>query len=121
MIDEISMCCKALGDPVRLRIFAYLSSCCSPVTLDDEGNIRKMDGPTVGEICCHITGVHRVTSTISFHLKELRRSGLIRTARRGKYIVCSIDRSTVRRLRRYFEMAEAGELPLDTPTETTGL
>ncbi len=34
-------------------------------------------------------------STVSHHLKELRRAGLIRVARRGRHILCWVDRDTV--------------------------
>src|SRR5260370_1003474 len=65
---------KALGDPTRLRIFEFLRGCCRPVALDETGGVSPVNGPTVGEVCCRITGADRATSTISFHLKELRQS-----------------------------------------------
>ena len=34
-------------------------------------------------------------STVSHHLKELRRAGLIRVERRGKHILCWVDREAV--------------------------
>ena len=34
-------------------------------------------------------------STVSHHLKELRRSGLIRMERRGKNIICWVDQEMV--------------------------
>lgn len=86
---------KALGDPTRLRIFDFLRSCCCPVALDDSGEARPVDGPTVGEVCCEVTGVARITSTVSFHLKELRTAGLITMERRGKNMICGVDREAV--------------------------
>ncbi len=59
---------KALGDPVRLRLFHLLS-------LKDE-------------LCvCHLTEALRLPqSTISRHLGVLRSSGLVTTRRDGKWM-----------------------------------
>ena len=89
---------KALGDPTRLRIFEFLSECCCPVALEDTGDVRPVLGPTVGDICCHVTGAERITSTISFHLKELRLAGLITVERRGKNMICGVNHDAVARL-----------------------
>src|SRR5579864_830130 len=82
---------KALGDPTRLHIFEFLRGCCGPVALDAAGAARPVDGPTVGEVCCHVTGEPQINSRISFHLKELRLAGLILVERRGKHMVCSVN------------------------------
>ena len=94
---------KALGDPTRLRIFEYLRRSCGPMAIADAGEIRQVSGPTVGEVCCCITGVDKVTSTISFHLKELRNAGLIEMERRGKHMVCSVDEQTINLIAEYFQ------------------
>lgn len=59
---------KALGDPVRLRLFSLLSS----------GQ----------ELCvCHLTDALELPqSTISRHLAVLRNAGLVETRRDGKWI-----------------------------------
>ncbi len=92
---------KALGDPTRLRIFEFLRGCRRPVALDETGGVSPVDGPTVGEVCCRITGAERATSTISFHLKELRHAGLISMERRGKHILCSVNQKSVELLGGY--------------------
>jgi len=92
---------KALGDPTRLRIFEFLRSCCGPVSVGDTGEVRPVDGPTVGEVCCQVTGVERITSTISHHLKELRQAGLITMERRGKNMICGINQEAVAALAGY--------------------
>ena len=97
---------KALGDPTRLRIFEYLRSCRFPVAIDDYGAIRPMTGPTAGEVCCHITGSERITSTVSFHLKELRIAGLITMERRGKNMICAVNDEAMRCLADYFVEGE---------------
>ncbi len=93
---------KALGDPTRLRIFDFLRSCCGPVAVGDAGEVRPVCGPTVGEVCCQVTGTERITSTISFHLKELRNAGLITMERRGKNMVCAVNEDALRELGAYF-------------------
>jgi ArsR family transcriptional regulator len=96
------MMCKALGDPTRLSIYEFLRSCCCPVAVGEEGEVRPVEGPTVGEVCCQVTGADKITSTISFHLKELRNAGLITMEKRGKNMICGIDREAMRKLADYF-------------------
>ncbi len=94
MMDSVQVTAafKALGDPTRLRIYEFLRTCEGDVVLDENGEVRRVCGPTVGEVCCSVTGIDRVTSTISFHLKELRSAGLIRMEKRGKNMICSVNR-----------------------------
>ena len=103
--NELAKACKALGDPTRVRIFQFLLDCCCSVAVGDEGEVRPVIGPTVGEVCCQVTGAEKITSTVSFHLKELRESGLITMERRGKHMLCSINRKTLARLADYFDNA----------------
>jgi ArsR family transcriptional regulator, arsenate/arsenite/antimonite-responsive transcriptional repressor len=102
---EIATYCKALGDPTRARIFQFLLDCCCGVAVDEQGGVAPTDGPTAGEICCHITGSETVTSTISFHLKELREAKLITVEKQGKYMKCTINRDTLARLAEFFGTA----------------
>jgi SAM-dependent methyltransferase/DNA-binding transcriptional ArsR family regulator len=92
---------RALGDPTRLRIFQFLRSCAHPVAVSETGDVRRVEGPTAGEVCCRITGIERVTSTISFHLKELRLAGLITMERRGRNMVCTVNADTIQRLQEF--------------------
>ena len=92
---------KALGDPTRLRIFEFLCQQCCPVAVAENGDVRPVLGPTVGEVCCHVTGADRINSTISHHLKELRLAGLITVGRRGKNMICGVNRETVAALAAY--------------------
>ena len=98
--DKVAMF-KALGDPTRLRIFELLRSCCCPVAVEENGEVRPVDGPTVGEVCCSLTGAERINSTISHHLKELRLAGVITMERRGKHIICGVKHEAVAALVAY--------------------
>ncbi len=92
---------KALGDPTRLRIFEFLRGCCGPVAVEEDGDVRTVSGPTVGEVCCRVTGAERITSSVSFHLKELRQAGLITMERRGKNMICGVNRDAASALAAY--------------------
>ena len=106
---------KALGDPTRLQIFEFLCRQCCPVAVEDSGDVRPVLGPTVGEVCCHVTGADRITSTISFHLKELRLAGLIRTERHGKNMICGVNHDAIASLTAFL-----GGLVLETKSECCG-
>lgn len=90
MEDEtIQRVLRALSDPTRLRIVGFLSQmCCGRATVDDEGGVYE--GPTASEVCCHLTGAERITSTVSHHLHELEGAGVIRIERRGKRMLCTL-------------------------------
>jgi ArsR family transcriptional regulator len=103
---------KALGEPTRLRIYDFLRSCCCPVAVEDSGDVRRVDGPTVGEVCCRVTGADRINSTISEHLKELREAGLITIERRGRNMVCGVSQEAADALAEYLT---------DTPTMEFGI
>src|SRR5512140_3452962 len=80
---------KALANPNRLQIFLRLGSCCPPGTVcDSEAAVRQCVGDLGQDLEID-------PSTVSHHLKELRRAGLIRVERRGQHILCCGDRETV--------------------------
>jgi len=102
---------KALSNPNRLQIFLCLVSCCPPGTkcISDEAGQR-----CVGEIG---QGLEIDPSTVSHHLKELRRSGLIRMERRGKNILCWVDRDTILAVASLL----TGHPPIDTARENESI
>ncbi|MBC8136781.1 MAG: helix-turn-helix transcriptional regulator [Fibrella sp.] len=108
-VAELTAIFKALGDKTRLRIFEFLRACHGSVSVDENGDVRRTDGPTVGEVCCHLTGDDKISSVVSFHLKELRQAGLIEMDRRGRHIVCAINPRVLERMTEYLTTAPTGE------------
>ena len=103
---------KALGDPTRLRIFVFLRSCCCPVAVEETGDVRSVEGPTVGEVCCHVMpGAQQINSTVSHHLRELRLAGLITIERRGKNMICGVNREAVAALAAYLGETGSADPP----------
>lgn len=99
---------KALGDPTRLKIFEFLRAQCGPVAVEETGDVRPVVGPTVGEVCCSVTGAEKITSAVSFHIKELRLAGLVTVERRGKNMICGVNRDAVRALADFLGAADDG-------------
>ncbi|MBD0708329.1 MULTISPECIES: ArsR/SmtB family transcription factor [unclassified Streptomyces] len=65
---------KALGDPVRLRLFSSIAS--------HEG----------GEACvCDIADVGVSQPTVSHHLKKLKEAGLLSSERRGTWVYYRVE------------------------------
>ena len=87
---------KALSNPNRLRIFLRLASCCKPGTV---GFIDENSTAFIGELG---EEVNVVKSTVSHHIKELKRVGLIRTERQGQKIACWVDPQVVEGLQEFF-------------------
>jgi ArsR family transcriptional regulator len=106
-VDRATMF-KALGEPTRLRIYDFLRTCCCLVAVDDIGDVRPVVGPTVGEVCCQVTGADRITSTISEHLKELREAGLITIDRKGRNMLCGVNMEAAAGLAAYFQETPPG-------------
>lgn len=89
----------ALGNPHRLAIFLRLASCCPP-----RGSCVS-DGPLgacVGDLGKKL-GI--APSTLSHHIKELRRAGLVRAKRRGQKVECRIEPQVLSRLGAFFDAA----------------
>jgi len=83
---------KALSNPNRLSIFLRLVSCCAPgTTCSTDAGMREC----VGELGKDL-GIG--PSTVSHHIKELSRAGLIRVERRGQNVECWADPETLNAL-----------------------
>ena len=95
--EEYAEIFKALSNPNRLKIFLRLASCCKPGTI---GYIDEDSCAYVGELADE---VEIVKSTVSHHIKELKRVGLLRTERRGQKIACWVDPQLVNELHSFFK------------------
>jgi len=82
----------ALSNPNRLAIFLHLVSCCPPGTSCSFDEEMKRCVSDLGR------GLNIGQPTISHHIKELRRTGLIHVEKRGKYTECWVDGEAVRLL-----------------------
>ncbi|ODB85984.1 hypothetical protein A3195_09950 [Candidatus Thiodiazotropha endoloripes] len=94
--NQLAEMFKALGNPHRLLIFKRLSSCCQPGTRCD---LEQAISFSVGELG---EGLGIAPSTLSHHLKELHRTGLIEMERQGKRVVCWIAPETLNSLSNFF-------------------
>ena len=91
--DNMAMKFKALANPVRLTIFKELTQCCE---VGSSCDIQRC----VGDLA---TLVNIAPSTLSHHLKELNRAGLISMQRAGKNMMCSVDLKVLDVLSDYFK------------------
>ncbi|MCG7900678.1 MAG: helix-turn-helix domain-containing protein, partial [Candidatus Thiodiazotropha weberae] len=73
-----------------------MSSCCQPGTRCD---LEQAISFSVGELG---EGLGIAPSTLSHHLKELHRTGLIEMERQGKRVVCWIAPETLNSLSNFF-------------------
>ena len=96
-IDNMAEAFKALSNPNRLQIFQRLLSCCQPGTLCSVDELKGICVSDLGE------DLLVAPSTLSHHIKELQRSGLIKTQRRGKNVDCFVDPENVALLKQFFE------------------
>jgi len=82
---------KALSNPHRLEIFYRLSTCCEP------GTVCSIDA---ARMCVSDIGSEMdiAPSTLSHHIKELTRAGLLQTERKGKHVQCWVEPDTIRGL-----------------------
>lgn len=98
-IEQLAEIFKALSNPNRLRIFMLLTSCCRTGTVGLFEKSEDMGEMFIGDLG---KGLDIGKPTVSHHIKELRRVGLIRTERRGQNIACWIDSDIVEQLKTFF-------------------
>jgi ArsR family transcriptional regulator len=91
---------KALAHPHRLAIFLRLAKCCQQQGCSPEECSRLC----VGELG---KGLDIGGPTVSHHLKELTRAGLIRTRKCGQSTECWVVEATLDDLAEFFTKAKA--------------
>ena len=84
-IERQSEMFGALSNPNRLTILLRLIDCCGP---QQSCSTDADMGACVGELS---DGLGLAKSTVSHHLKELRRTGLIAMRRQGRKVDCFIN------------------------------
>jgi len=88
---------KALSNPHRLALFNRLMSCCAPGTKCDANVAVRFCVGDLGE------GLNIAPSTLSHHLKELNRAGLVEMERNGKNVECWVEAEKLKALSSFFQ------------------
>jgi ArsR family transcriptional regulator len=98
-IDQFAEVFAALSNPNRLRIYMRLLDCCGgPAACRTDSEASAC----VGELG-HDVGV--APSTVSHHIKELRRAGLIHMERRGQKVECRVNGAALQDVVTFFAVA----------------
>lgn|GEM_PF-296937 len=129
---QLALAFRALGDPVRIRIFRFLRLTKTPVAVHKKSGrvrtvavenrngkhhsdsktkeVKRTEGITVGDVVAHLADTDKTASTISHHLKELRQAGLVTMQRQGKHMICTVNETALQNLSAFLM-----EQPLRSP------
>lgn len=104
MVDWVEVL-KALANKNRLDIFQFLrheGNSVPPEQQENHGNMPKSK-PEDGQGVTELARVFELSpSTVSEHLKELRRAGLIKVKKNGPWIRCRVNQDMLKELSTYF-------------------
>jgi len=102
-IDSALLCeaFKALSNPNRLALFNRLMNCCAPGTKCSPAAAVRYCVSELGE------GLDIAPSTLSHHLKELNRAGLVEMKRKGKNVECWVEPAKLERLNAFFQSSQS--------------
>jgi ArsR family transcriptional regulator len=95
-IERFADIFKALSNPHRLIIFMRLACCPPEGPCGTDAEIEECVGK-VGK------DLGLAPSTVSHHIKELRRAGLINMKRRGQNVVCCAVPEALDTLAKFFK------------------
>jgi len=96
-LEEAASVFKALSNDNRLKIFLRVAKCCMPGSTDYEA---APAGCCVGDLGKDIAVS---PSTLSHHLKELNRSGLVQLERQGQFVRCRVNSKTVAAVHKFLD------------------
>ena len=94
--DQLVDIFKALANSHRLKIYNILTSCCTPGSSCATDEVFSC---CVGDLDSQLD---IAPSTLSHHLKELNRAGLINMKRDGKQVICSVNTDMMQQLQNIF-------------------
>ncbi len=98
----------ALSNVNRAAIFVRLASCSCNTT---ESSSNNAGSTCVGDLTKDSS---IAASTVSHHVKELHRAGLIKLERCGRTVKCRLDTNTVKELAGFLENAIGAGVPAPT-------